>query len=152
MSVRRPYIDKTNPEIYKAMVNASEESKKASREAGLSLALIELVNTRVSQINGCVTCLSIHAAYARNEGVSQLKLDVLPAWRDATIYSEEERTALLLAESLTTINHSEDRDMTIKFAKEFFTEEQVVAIEWAVILIGAFNRISIASGHPAIRK
>lgn len=152
MTIRRPYIDKSNPDIYKALVKTASASKKACQEAGLSTALVELVNTRVSQINGCVTCLSIHAEGARKAGVPQVKLDVLPAWRDTELFDDPERAALLLAESLTTLDHSEDRDVTTSYVKQFFNEEQLVALQWAIIVIGAFNRVSIASGHPAIQS
>lgn len=152
MIAKRPYIDKTDPDTYKALVKTSAVAKKTFLAAGLEAALLEIINTRVSQINACVTCLSIHAAEARKAGVSQLKLDVLPAWRDTDLFDDKERAALLLAESLTTLNPSEDRDVTTAFVQEFFTPEQVTALEWAIILIGAFNRVSIASGHPPIVK
>ena len=33
-------------------------------------------------------------------------------------------------------------------ATEVFSPEQVAALEWAIILINSYNRISIGSGHP----
>lgn len=149
----RPFIDKTHPEIYRAMVKTSSVTKEARKAAGLSGAIVELVNMRVSQINGCVMCLSIHAKEARKEGVEQLKLDVLAAWHEAEIFDDQERAALMIAESITILDPAEDRDVTFEFAKKFFTEEQVATLEWVAIVIGAFNRISIASGHqPAKAK
>ncbi|MEY8570623.1 carboxymuconolactone decarboxylase family protein [Brevibacterium linens] len=144
----RPFIDKIHPENYKAMAQAAASSRKASRAAGLDDGLIELVNTRVSQINGCRTCLSIHAPAARKAGVSQLKLDVLPSWHEAEIFTDQEFAALTLAESLTVLDKTEDRDAIAAEVAQFLTTEQISAIEWSTILINAFNRISIASDHP----
>src|SRR5699024_9284944 len=60
----RPYIDKTHPEIYKSLVQAVAHNRKAAKAADISVALLELVNLRVSQVNACPTCLSIHAPAA----------------------------------------------------------------------------------------
>jgi AhpD family alkylhydroperoxidase len=145
----RPFIDKIHPENYKALAQAAASSRKSSREAGLDDdRLIELVNTRVSQINGCRTCLSIHAPAARKAGVSQLKLDVLPSWHEAEIFTDQEFAALTLAESLTVLDKTEDRDAIAAEVAQYLTTEQISAIEWSTILINAFNRISIASDHP----
>ena len=66
----RPYIDKVQPLTHAAMIEAAKSSRAASKEAGLDVGLIELVNTRVSQINGCVTCLSVHVPAARDAGAT----------------------------------------------------------------------------------
>lgn len=150
-NVNRPYIDKIHPEVYKSMVQAATASRKAARATGLSDGLLELVNTRVSQINGCRTCLSIHAPAARKAGVEEIKLDLLPTWREAEIFDDQERAALLLAETLTLIDKTADRDAIATEAGEFLSAEQISAVEWTVILINSFNRISIASNHPVAR-
>ncbi|MGO2616621.1 MAG: carboxymuconolactone decarboxylase family protein, partial [Brevibacterium aurantiacum] len=95
VNVNRPYIDKVHPEVYKAMIQAAAASRKVARAEGLSDGLLELVNVRVSQINGCRTCLSIHAPAARKAGVEELKLDLLPTWREAEVFDGQERAALL---------------------------------------------------------
>ncbi|WP_394216646.1 carboxymuconolactone decarboxylase family protein [Brachybacterium vulturis] len=148
MNPIRPYLDKAHPEVYRAMLQAATASRKASREAGLSDGLLELVNIRVSQINGCRACLSIHVPAARTSGVDQLKIDVLPAWREAEVFDELERSALLLAESLTVIDPAMDRHEIARRAGEHLTAEQISAVEWGATLINAFNRISLASDHP----
>ena len=58
--MRRPFIDREMPDVYKAMTKASATTRAASNEAGLGDDLIELINVRVSQINRCLTCLSLH--------------------------------------------------------------------------------------------
>lgn len=148
---RRPFIDKEHPDVQKALVKASTASRTASNGAGLGDDTIELINMRVSQINGCLTCLSLHAPRARAAGVTQQQLDVLPAWRDAmTVYSGVQRAALLIAESLTVIDTSQDRDAIVAQAAQHLTTEQIAAVEWTAVMINAFNRVSIASGHPAL--
>jgi len=147
----RPYIDKTHPEIYKSLVQAVAHNRKAAKAADISVALLELVNLRVSQVNACPTCLSIHAPAALRAGVEQEKVDALPAWRDTTIFNEVERAALSIAESLTVIDPALDRNALGAEVAQVLSTEQIAVLEWTTILINAFNRISIASGHP-VRK
>lgn len=150
MNANRPYVDKTHPEVYKALAQTATASRKAARAAGLDDGLIEIINMRVSQINGCRTCLSIHAPAARKAGIDQLKLDVLPSWREAEIFDDTEKSALLIAETLTILDKNADRDEIAAEAGQHLSTEQISAVEWTVTLINAFNRISIASNHPVV--
>ncbi|WP_047868739.1 carboxymuconolactone decarboxylase family protein [Nocardiopsis sp. RV163] len=151
MRAERPYIDKEHPEVYAAMLKAAAASRTAARQAGLGDDTIELVNIRVSQINGCPTCLSVHLPKAREAGVEQSTLDVLPAWREAGLFTDEQRAALELAESLTVLDPTVDRQAVNARAAARLTTAQISAVEWTTTLINAFNRVSIASGHP-VRK
>lgn len=146
-----PYIDKFFPEPYKAMLNVTKTLRQIYPEVDLPDSLIELINVRVSQINGCGTCLSIHVPKALKAGVPQWQLDVLASWQMVTDFSERERAALELAESLTLLQEGKGHSAALT-AGEVFAEEQVAALEWAIITINAFNRISIASKHPLIAK
>lgn len=150
MNAERPFIDKEHPKVYGAMLKAAKASRTASHEAGLGDDLIEMVNIRVSQINGCSTCLSIHFPKARKAGVEQSTLDVLPAWRETKLFTDQQRAALELAESLTVIDPALDRQAVNARAAAHLTTAQISAVEWTTTLINAFNRISIASGHPVI--
>ncbi|MGO1948113.1 MAG: carboxymuconolactone decarboxylase family protein [Mycobacteriaceae bacterium] len=129
--------------------------RRAYDAADLPGSLIELVNVRVSQINGCPTCLSVHVPAARKAGVEQSELDLLPSWRhDASgVFNPAQRAALGLAEALTEPQPGSGRptvEDAVAAALGEFTGEQVAALEWAIILINAYNRISIGSGHPPV--
>ncbi|OFS74798.1 hypothetical protein HMPREF3167_04565 [Trueperella sp. HMSC08B05] len=141
-------IAKATPDVYKALNAASMKSREAWEAAGLTAEEVELAKVRVSQINGCVACLGVHVPALREAGMDQCHIDVLPAWRDAgSPFTPKQRAILELAEALTTLERPEARDAVIAAALEYFTPEQVSALEWSIILIGAYNRISIASGH-----
>ncbi len=148
-SAHGPYIDKFFPEPYKELLGVTRTLRKIYPDVDLPESLIELVNVRVSQINGCGTCLSIHVPQARRAGVPDSKLDALPAWRQLDEFSTEEKAALQLAESLTLLDRNEAH-LAARTACSVFAEEQVAALEWAIIMINAFNRVSIASGHPLL--
>ncbi len=146
-----PYLDKFFPDIFKSMVSVRNAVRELCAEVDLDPQLVELISVRASQLNRCTTCLSIHMPQARKVGVPQRKLDLLPAWREARdIYTEEERAALELCESLTLLPESVVNNRSAITACTTLAEEQVAVLEWSIIMINTFNRISIASGHPAL--
>lgn len=152
MTNKAPYLDKFYPEVYRELGDVTRKLRALYPDVDLPLSLIELVNVRVSQLNGCSTCLSIHVPAARKAGVEEWKLDALPAWRMVKDFNEKERTALNLAEALTLLPEGQDNSQIAVEACQVFAEEQVAALEWAIIMINAFNRVSIASGHPLIKR
>ncbi|MFN3601701.1 MAG: carboxymuconolactone decarboxylase family protein [Dietzia sp.] len=142
-----PKLDRAQREVYKRLVRTAVASREASTEAGLEESLLELVNIRVSQLNGCAACLATHVPAARKAGVSQDRLDLLPAWRDIDAFGDTERSALRLAETLTRLDSVDEREAATAAAAEHFDEDQLSALEWSIVLINAFNRVSIASDH-----
>lgn len=76
---------------------------KALKESSLPAATQELVALRVSQINGCAVCVDIHTKEATAAGEEALRLNLVAAWREATVFTEAERAALRLAEEATRI-------------------------------------------------
>ena len=86
----RPYLDKAIPEAWAAAQQYSAVVAKAASERGVSVPEVELIKVRASQINGCAYCLDLHSREARAAGVPQQRLDLLPAWRETSLYNERE--------------------------------------------------------------
>lgn len=57
--MNRLYLDKSNPAIWKSISAVSEQVARDAAAAGISKRCMELVNIRVSQINGCAYCLDL---------------------------------------------------------------------------------------------
>jgi AhpD family alkylhydroperoxidase len=144
----RIFVDKQSPKAYHALVQTAEAVRAVAAEAGLDRRLVELVNLRVSQLNGCAYCLHTHTRAALRAGESTQRLGVLPGWRDADLYTPAERAALALAEAATSPSDLAARDAAYAAAREALTEDQISAVIWVAITINAFNRVSILSGHP----
>jgi len=104
-------------------------------------SLLELINFRVSQINGCAYCLDMHAKDLRAMGETEQRLYLLNVWREAPLYTERERAALAWAEAVT---EAEVPDGIYSEALEYFSEEEMIDLTLAVITINSFNRINIA--------
>src|SRR4051812_43222822 len=87
------------PTTVKAMIQV----EGAIRTSGLDGTILELVKLRASQINGCAYCLAMHATEARQRGESDMRIAMLPAWRESTLFNDRERAALAWTEALTLI-------------------------------------------------
>ncbi len=62
--------------------------------SSLDPSLMHLVEIRASQINGCANCLNMHTVYARENGETEQRIYLLPAWLEAPCYTDRERAAL----------------------------------------------------------
>lgn len=145
------FLDKSDPGSWRAINAFSRKVAAANEEADIPRSITELLNVRVSQINGCAYCLNMHVRQAREAGVTDQQLAVLPAWRDTQVFGPLERSALTIAEATTELDHSTlHQDLTT--ARETLTDKQFSALQWSAIAINAFNRISILSGHPVRAK
>ncbi|MFF7533326.1 carboxymuconolactone decarboxylase family protein [Streptomyces bobili] len=145
---RRIFIDKQSPKAYHALLQTSEAVRATAAEAGLERTVVELVNLRVSQLNGCAFCLDLHTKAALRAGDSPRRLGVLAAWRDTELFSPLERAALALAEATTFPADAAAQEAAYADARQALTEDQISAVIWAAVTINAFNRVSVMSKHP----
>lgn len=150
MAISDPlFLDKSNPELWNSIGKFSHEVAKSYRAAGISDQIAELVNLRVSQINGCAYCLDLHARKALDAGESLQRINLLSTWDECGgLFSEEECAALAIAEAATDLPKPEERIAAVASARLVFNDEQVAAIQWIAVAMNAFNRISILSRHP----
>ncbi|MEZ0577439.1 carboxymuconolactone decarboxylase family protein [Nocardioides sp. MH1] len=142
------YLDKARPDVFAAMSGVARAIGAAAMEAGVSELLLELVNLRVSQVNGCAYCLDVHHKKALRLGEDPRRLAVLQEWQETDIFSDVESAALELAESITRIPVPAERGATEEVARQVLGDDAYAVIAWAAISMNAFNRISITSHHP----
>lgn len=148
MDTRHVHVDEQTPDAYRAMVTVATVVSKSAREAGLSRSLTELVNVRVSQINGCASCLEVHNARAVAAGVTGKQLATLSVWRDTELFDDREQAALRLAEITTTLPDHDTAEREYARARKVLTDNELSAVIWVATAINAFNRVSILSRHP----
>ncbi|MFF8601265.1 carboxymuconolactone decarboxylase family protein [Streptomyces sp. NPDC015232] len=148
MSEQRVYVDKQSPAAYQALVRTAEAVRATAAEAGLDRVLVELVNLRVSQLNGCAYCLDVHTRAALRAGETGRRLGVLAAWRDTELFTPRERAALALAEATTHPADADAQERAYDEARAVLSEDELSAVIWVAITINAFNRVSILSKHP----
>jgi AhpD family alkylhydroperoxidase len=120
-------------------------------ESTLPPATQELVKLRASQINGCGFCTDMHTKDALQAGESQLRLNLVAAWREATVFTEAERAALELAEQGTRIADAAGgvTDEAWANAAKHYDEEQLGALVAVIALINFYNRLNVIVRLPA---
>lgn len=125
-------------------VQAMYKLEKYVMESGLEHPLLELIKTRVSQINGCAFCIDMHTKDARAAGETEQRLYALNAWRETPFYTDRERAALAWAEVVTNISQTHASDEEYEAVRAQFNEEEVVKLTLGIIAINGWNRLSIA--------
>ena len=124
------------------------------RRCGLEQSLIELVDMRASQINGCAFCLDMHSKDARRNGETGQRLYLLNAWRDSPLYTDRERAALAWTEALTLVAETHAPDDVYDQVHAQFGEAELVNLTTLIGLINLWNRLMIGfrSQHPVTVK
>ncbi|MBC9714895.1 carboxymuconolactone decarboxylase family protein [Streptomyces sp. TRM66268-LWL] len=124
---------------------------KVLEESTLPRATQELVKIRASQINGCSGCLDMHLKEAAAAGETLIRLNLVAAWREATVYTDAERAALELTEQGTRIADAAGGvpDEVWANAAKHFDEEQLSALVIGIAIINTFNRLNVITQQPA---
>lgn len=142
------YTDKQLPSIHGAMAAVSNEIKTRADGMGIDRTVLELVNLRSSQINGCAFCLHLHTHLALRGGESPQRIAVLPAWRESGLFTRVEQAALMIAEAVTTVSERHITGDEYDLLREDLSDDQLALLVYAASMINAFNRVSILSHHP----
>jgi AhpD family alkylhydroperoxidase len=121
-------------------------------EGVLNRPLHELVKIRASQLNHCAYCLEMHTRDGREAGLSEEKLDLLTAWREAPVFEPRERAALALTEAVTAIDRAGVPDDVWAAASEQFGDDELAALVMAVVTINGWNRIAVSTHTPVPRR
>ncbi|MFF9506716.1 carboxymuconolactone decarboxylase family protein [Streptomyces sp. NPDC014724] len=124
---------------------------KTLKDSPLPAATQELVALRVSQINGCAACIDMHTKEAAAAGETSVRLNLVAAWREATVFTEAERAALELAEEGTRVADAAGGvgDEVWAYAAEHYDEEQLTALVVLVSFMNSVNRLNIIAQQPA---
>lgn len=140
----RIVIPNVAPEAYQALMNLEKYISTTS----LTPIHKELIKIRASQINGCAFCINMHTADARKYGISEQRIYLISAWREADVYTEDEKAILALTEQVTLIgNHVSDE--VYQNAANLFEEKYLAEIILAIITINSWNRLAITTGLRA---
>lgn len=123
---------------------------KALEDSTVPFATRELVKIRASQLNGCAGCLDMHVKDAAAGGETSVRLHLVAAWREATVFTEAERAALELAEQGTRIADAAGGvpDEVWANAAKHYDEEQLAELVSVIALINAFNRGNVMIQQP----
>jgi AhpD family alkylhydroperoxidase len=140
----------TNPVLGKFIKHLNSAARVATT-VGIPLSTLELMELRISQINGCAVCVDMHSKELAHHGETAVRINLVATWREATVYTEAERAALALAEDGTRIADAAGgvSDEVWLAATKHYNEEQLAALVAAVAGINTWNRLNIITQQPA---
>lgn len=145
MSVRIDYTRRADAAPLQAMSALSGYLETAGLDAGLR----QLLELRISQLNGCAYCVDMHTKDLRAGGETELRIALLPVWHEADVYSDAERAALAWAEALTRIQAGDDLSHAYAALGPHYSEAEILQLVFTVIAINSWNRLNIACASPA---
>lgn len=114
---------------------------------GVPATTLELVYLRAGQINGCGVCVELHSNELKKAGEADERIWAVGAWRDAPYFTEAERAALALTESVTRIADSGDPvpEEIWTQAGKHYDEQGLAALLIAISAINVWNRLNVAT-------
>lgn len=136
---RIPFFQLAQPQLH-AMIGLSASVKKSA----LGMRLIELVDLRVSQINGCGVCIDMHWRALMKLDVDPRHINAVAGWRDAPWFNERERAALHWAETVNAIPARDPSDDDFALLKSQFNEGEIAELSYAIAVIKAWNVLNIS--------
>ncbi|MFB8771268.1 carboxymuconolactone decarboxylase family protein [Streptomyces broussonetiae] len=139
-----------NPVALKFMKGINNAGRVVS-DSTLPAATQELVKIRASQINGCGFCTDMHTKDAAHAGETAVRLHLIAAWREATVFTDAERAALELTEEGTRIADAAGgvSDEVWENAAKHYDEDQLAALVSLIALINTYNRLNVLVRQPA---
>jgi len=131
--------------FYRAMVHLDQAATRELDKAEFDVRLRELVRIRASQLNGCAFCVDMHTKDARAVGETEQRIYALPVWRETPFYSDRERAALALTESVTLMPQTHVPDAEFAAAAELFKEAELAALISLITMINAWNAVGVST-------
>ena len=136
-----------------ASIKALMALEQSFADSGIEPTIRELVKLRASQINGCAYCIHMHATDLRKMGESEMRLYMLDAWHESSLYTPRERAALAWTEALTRIADTHAPDADYEAIKAEYSDAEQVQLTLMIGAINAWNRLAIGmrAEHPVER-
>lgn len=133
------------PSVREAMIGLG----RVVHASTLDPRMVQLVDLRASQINGCARCVEMHAKDARALGEDQERLDLIATWREAHCFTDRERAALGWCEAVTLLAEDGVPDSAYEEVAAQFSAEEVAALTTAIVAINGWNRLNVAFRIPS---
>jgi alkylhydroperoxidase family enzyme len=93
----------------------------------------------------------MHTKDAAHDGETSVRLNLVAAWREATVFTDAERAALQLTEQGTRIADAAGgvSDEAWTAAAKHYDDDQLSALVSLIALINVYNRINVITRQPA---
>jgi AhpD family alkylhydroperoxidase len=124
---------------------------KAIEQTDVPELTLGLVHLRASQINGCSFCVDGGVKSAKKNGETDERLHAVAAWRETPYFSDAERAALALTESVTRLADRADAvsDEVWDEAAKHYDERGLAALVLHIATTNLFNRLNASTRQAA---
>ncbi len=129
-------------------LNAMIALSMAAKQSSLGERLVELVNLRVSQTNGCGVCVDMHWRDLIKQGADPRHLNTIAAWPESPFFSDRERAALRWADAVNALPHRDDTDAAYAELSQHFSDTEVAELGYAIAVIRGWNVINLSLRNP----
>ncbi|HRK66973.1 MAG TPA: carboxymuconolactone decarboxylase family protein [Hyphomonas sp.] len=142
-----------DPDLVEFHGIAKQMAASVGYTADLSIdaELAQLLRLRVAQMNPCSYCLILHTKAAQDRGIDPEKLAHLPSWRESTMYSDAERSALAYAEALTAYDLASFPARHAALTSHF-DQTAIAEIAAVVINMNLWTRLKLAQGAVPVEQ
>jgi alkylhydroperoxidase family enzyme len=90
----------------------------------------------------------MHTKEALKQGETPQRLFLLNAWRETTLFTEEERVLLQVTEEVTLVHRLGLTPETYAKAISLFGDRYLAQIIMTVTVINAWNRVAVSTNKP----
>jgi AhpD family alkylhydroperoxidase len=134
-------IQTIEPQSFKAMLGLEGYLQTSQ----LTKTHKHLIKIRASQLNGCAYCIDMHTQEALKSGETNQRIFLLNAWKESSLFTDEEKLVLALTEEITFIHQDGVSDKIYEQAEQAFGKPYLAQLIMAVVTINAWNRIAIST-------
>lgn len=131
---------KLSPEMFQKLAELSG----LVRHGVIEDRMIDLVQIRASQLNGCAFCLDMHVKEAKIHGERELRLYHVAIWKESPLFEPRERAALAWTEALTASLSEGVSDELYERVRGQFSEKELADLTFVIMTINAWNRAGVA--------
>jgi AhpD family alkylhydroperoxidase len=128
------------PDAYRAVFGLEQHVRSK-----IGPELLELVKLRASMINGCAFCVDMHATDALQGGEDARRLFAVAAWRESPFFTDAERAALTLTDTVTRLDEHGVPDEVWGPVVAAFGPETAAELVVAIATINVWNRLAVTS-------
>jgi AhpD family alkylhydroperoxidase len=118
------------------------------KDGPLGPRLVELVNLRLSQINGCGMCIDMHWRDLIAQGADPRHINAVAGWREAPFFSDRERAALHWAELVNAIPAKDPGDDDFARMQQHFSDGDIAELGYAIAVIRGWNMLNVSLRNP----
>ena len=128
------------PKTLHAMINLS----KSVSQSSIGERIFELVNLRVSQVNGCGVCVDMNYRFLLKQGADPRHINAVAGWREAPFFSPRERAAFAWADAVNALPQRDETDTAFRELREHFDENEIAELTYGIAAIRGWNVLNLS--------